>query len=506
MPPDRITAPVPLHLGVDVGSTSTKAIVFTADGAPVASVSAGYDISRPAPDHAEQDATSWTRAVDTCLAEVAAGVDLATVVSIGITSQVDTHVPVDAGFRPLRPALLWQDVRAATEAADLNARLGEDGRRAGWGGPSPIDASNPVPRALWLARHEPAVWEQTRWLLLPKDYLNATLTGVAGADAWGSFKVVGADGAYVPGVAHAPGLAERLAPLTGPEAEVGRLLRDWHGIPAGTVVAAGTMDGLGNVLGSGLSAPGDTMAVIGTSVIVGAVGVGGTTGPGVINFAPYRGRQVHAGPTQAGGDSLRWWARLTGHTVEEVLVAAAAARPGAGGVVFAPHLLGERAPLWDDDVRAWFIGLSAATGYDEMSRAVVEGVAHSLRQLLEAVDVASTVPATSLRLSGGGSRSELWCQVVADVTGRTVHRSREADTAVVGAATLGAAAVTGRDPWEASVALAQTDRTFTPDPGDTPVLDAMHAIYRDSYLALTDVHAALTLARTPRITDPQETS
>jgi xylulokinase len=480
-----------VYLGIDVGSTTTKAIAFSADGVALATGVAGYPTARPTPDRAEQDPGDWIAAVDECVARVAEQVHLRHVLAIGITSQVDTHLAVDVDLRPLTPAIMWQDLRAATEARDLNGRLGEDGRRAGWGDPRPLDASNPVARALWLARHMPDSWVRCRWLMLPKDYVIARLTGVVGADPQASFKVVGADGQYVPGVAHADGLAERLPPLGAPEQPAGRTLREWHGVPAGTMVARSTMDAFANVLGSGLHHPGNAMMVLGTSVIVAMIGVGGTSGPGVVSFVPFRGRQVHAGPTQSGGDSLRWWARASGHTVEEVLAAAADARPGSGGVVFAPHLLGERAPLWDSEVRGWFTGVHTGTGFPELSRAVLEGVAYSARELLDAVEVAAGATADAIVVSGGGSRSDLWCRILADVAGRRIRRTAQADTAVVGAAVLAAAAHGSADPWEQAAALSLRDLECAPVPEQSRVLDQLYAVYRQTYECLQPVHHVL---------------
>ncbi len=486
---------VATYLGIDVGSTATKAIAFDRSGNPLSSGTSGYAIDRPSHDRAEQDPRAWSHAVGDCVAQIATTIDLATIQSIGVTSQVDTHVLVDEKFDPLLPAMLWQDVRSSGEADLLNERLGDWGRLDGWGDIQLIDASNPVPRALWLARHEPTAWAATRWLLLPKDFINAWLTGVAASDPLASFKVVGADAAYVSGIAHAQGLATRLPALGSPEEPMGVTNRPWHGVPAGTTVATGTMDAFGNVLGSGLHQPGDTMIVIGTSVIVGALGIGGTSGPGVVNFAPYRGHQVHAGPTQSGGESLRWWAKVTDRAIADVLDAAAAATPGSDGVVFAPHMLGERAPLWDNEARAWFTGIHAGIGFPELSRAVLEGVAYSTRELLEAVEVASTVPARQIVLSGGGSRSPLWCQIIADVTGRVVHRSIEKDTAVVGAAALAASAQTGTDPWVQAVALAQHDETFVPDSAAHIHYDGLYNLYRASYQNLRDLHHRLHILR-----------
>lgn len=486
------------HLGVDVGSTATKAIAFADDGTALAAGSAGYLTARPRPDRAEQDPADWTAAVDAAVAAVAGQTDLRGIVGIGITSQVDTHLAVGDDLTPLRPAILWQDVRSAAEVRELNDQLGPAGLAEPGSDPIPVDASNPAARAVWLARHEPHVWKRCRWLLLPKDYVNAWLTGSVATDPQGSFKVVDAHGDYLSRVSEVAGLLDRLPPLRSPDRAVGSTRADWHGIPAGTVVATATMDGLGNVLGSGLREPGDAMTVIGTSVIVGAVGVGGTGGPGVVDFVPFRGRQVHAGPTQSGGETLRWWATATGHTLDEVLAAAATTPAGAGGVVHAPHLLGERAPLWDDEVRGWFTGLHPGAGFAELSRAVLEGVALSARELVDAVEVAAGTPVPELVVSGGGSRSALWCQIVADATGRTVRRSAQPDTAVVGAGALASAAHSGGDPWVLGGRLARHDLVCHPDPPSVALLDERYADYRLAYRLLAPLHRDMAARhRTP---------
>lgn len=484
------------YVGADVGSTATKVCAFDADGNPLAWGTADYPISRPEPGFAEQDATQWWAALQTAIDMVGAEVSLTGVKALGVVSQVDTHTLLDADLEPLMPALLWQDVRAAPQAGILNEQLGTAGLVDVWGAPDPIDASNPVPRAIWLAEHRADVWDRSRWLLLPKDYVNAHLTGVVASDPLSSFKVVGGDGAYLrPAVALAPGLDGRLGPLRSPEDTVGELRESLSSVRPGIPVATATMDAFGNLLGSGLTAPGDTMIILGTSAIVGMVGLGGTSGPGVVNFSPYRGRQVHAGPTQSGGDSVRWWAQLTGRDPSDVFAAAAAAQPGSGGVVFAPHLLGERAPLWDSTVRGWFIGLDASTGFAEASRAVLEGVAFSVRELLDAIEVAGGTPARRIILSGGGSRNDTWCQILADILDRAVQRSRSVDTAVVGAATLAASSLTGDDPWEAGATLAGTDSSFDPRPGSQRTYGPLYDAYRSSYEGLRRTNQGLHQAR-----------
>ncbi|CAN5415015.1 FGGY-family carbohydrate kinase [soil metagenome] len=485
-----------MYLGADVGSTATKVCAFDGDGNPLAWGTADYPISRPEPGFAEQDATQWWAALQTAIDMVDAEVSLGEVQALGVVSQVDTHTLLDADLEPPMPAMLWQDVRAGPHAEALNEQLGTAGLLEVWGAPDPIDASNPVPRAIWLAEHRAEVWNRSRWLLLPKDYINAQLTGVVASDPLSSFKVVGADGAYLrSAVALAPGLDRRLAPLRPPEDRVGELRATLSSVRPGIPVATATMDAFGNLLGSGLTASGDTMVILGTSAIVGMVGVGGTAGSGVVNFSPYRGRQVHAGPTQSGGDSVRWWAQLTGRAVSEVFAAAATAQPGSGGVVFAPHLLGERAPLWDSAVRGWFIGLDASTGFAEASRAVLEGVAFSVRELLEAIEVAGGTSAGRIILSGGGSRDGTWCQILGDILGRAVQRSRSVDTAVVGAATLAASCLTGDDPWEAGARLASTDSSFQPRPRSQRIYGPLYDAYRSSYEGLRRTNQELHEAR-----------
>lgn len=482
------------YLGIDIGSTATKVVAFGADGTALMSARRGYPIHRHPPDRVEQDFEDWWSATDACVAEVGAGADLTCLRGIGITGQVDTHVLLDERWVPLRAAITWQDVRSAGEADALNARLGPDGLTAGWGASRPLDPSSPVPRALWLRRHEPELWASSRWLLLPKDALAARLTGGAATDPISSFSIVGAEGTYVPGIGHAPGLAERLPALRAPEEVGGTTLAPWHDVPAGVPVTVGTMDAFANVLGSGLCKPGDTMVVLGTSAVVAAVGTGTRSGTGVVSFLPYRGQQVHAGPTQSGGDSVRWWADATGHTVEEVLAAAGSA-DSSRDVVFAPHLLGERAPLWDSDVRAWFTGIDSGTRFAQLSLAVLEGVAYSVREALDAVRETSGVPTAGIVLSGGGSLSPLWCQIVADVIGLEVRRTANPHSAVAGAAVLAASALTGDDPWQSAADLARYEESRRPDPAATARHDERFALYRDTYRALRPVHRMLGATR-----------
>ncbi|MCF3960999.1 FGGY-family carbohydrate kinase, partial [Streptomyces fuscigenes] len=201
--------------------------------------------------------------------------------------------------------------------------------------------------------------------------------------------------------------------------------------------------------------------------------------------------RVVAGPTQAGGDALRWWAGAAGLSVEDALAECVRAAPGPTGVVFTPHLMGERAPLWDADVRGAFLGVSSSVTRPALTRAVLEGVAMSARQVLGEVEAACG-PLDPVALTGGGSRSDLWCRVHADVLARPVARLAVADAGALGAALLGAVGA-GLHPDMAAAAdrAVRVERVFVPDPEAAGRLDGLYSVYEESYEALRGVHAAL---------------
>jgi xylulokinase len=468
-------------VGVDVGTTKAKGAAFDLGGRVLAAAQAPYPTHRPRPGWAEQDPDDWWRAALQVLGELRAATGLGGVRAIGVCSQVNTHVFVDRDGRALAPAVTWQDQRCADVAARLDAGLSAPDREAIWGGPFTIDASYLPARAAWLAEARPDAWERTAWVLSPKDHVNLRLTGVAASDPISSIGLAGADGAYLPGLERlVPGLGERLPPLRGFAAPLGAVTAAEAGLPDGCVAAVGTMDAWGNVYGSGLTRAGRGLEVAGTSEIVGVLAAGGPGAPGVVSFPPVDGLRLHAGPTQAGGDALRWLADAHDRPPAAVLADAAAAPPGAGGLVFLPHLAGERAPLWNAAARGAWAGLSLDHDRRHLARAVLEGVACSARHLLEAVTAAAGVAVPGLILSGGAAASDLWCQIKADVLGLPLHRTRVLDTGVLGAALMGGvAAGLLPDLRTAADALVHHERTFEPDPARRAAYDELYAIYRD---------------------------
>jgi xylulokinase len=256
------------------------------------------------------------------------------------------------------------------------------------------------------------------------------------------------------------------------------------------------MDAWGNLFGSGVRR-GEGMHVAGTSEVIAVLaGPEAPGAPGVIRFPPGPdGTTLLAGPTQAGGDALRWHAAAHGMGIDEALAEAAGVVPGAGGLLFLPHLAGERAPLWDADLRGAILGLGVEHTRAHVGRAVLEGVALSARHVLDAVGAAAGGPPPALRLSGGGARSPLWCQLKADALDLPLERLRVRDTGVLGAALLGASAagLLG-DPAAEAHRLVAVERLFEPGP-DAPRMAELYAAYREAQEALAPVQRTLAAVR-----------
>ena len=456
-----------------------------------------YPIARPEAGHAEQDPEDWWRAVRAVLRQLGDAVDLRSVVAIGVCSQVNTHVFIDDEGRPLAPAIVWQDQRCADTAEHLDASLSEEERLVLWGAPFRIDSSFLLARAEWMRVERPELWQRTRWVVSPKDYVNLRLTGAVATDVISPIGLVGPDHRYIPGVlALVPEAAQRMPPLRPFTAALGSVVAAATGLPPDAIAVVATMDAWGNVYGSGVVDAGQAIEVAGTSEIIGVLSDHSTPEAGVISFLPVDGLVLHAGPTQAGGDALRWLANALQLSIPQTVAAAATVPPGALGLVFLPYLLGERAPLWDARARGVFFGLSSDHGAPHLARGVLEGVACSARHLLEATETAAGRPVERIRASGGASRSDLWCQIKADVLGRPLERVAVPHSAVLGAALL-AGVGAGRLESVAAAArrMVHVERAFHPDPRARDVYDELYALYRALYPSVQPLYRQLARLR-----------
>lgn len=474
-------------LGFDVGTTAVKAGLLWLEGdEPMLTAARPIPTVRPRPGWVEQDPHAWSEAMAACWAELRATAGPLELCAVGVCSQVNTHLVVDERLRPLRPAITWQDVRGAAEASELDAAA--DARRTElWGGPFTIDASFPLVRLLWLERHEPAHRAAASWLLLPKDYCIAVLTGEVASDGLSQVGLAGADGHYLDGVVElVPAARELLPPLRQPDETVA-LTRAGNplDVPAGIPVATSTMDAWASFFGAGLLRAGRALDLAGTSEVVGVASRSAAPVAGIVSFPPVGGLNVHAGPTQAGGAALEWVAGLVSRSLPDALAAAEEAARDPQPVVFLPHLAGERAPYWNPDARGALIGLTTMTGPGQLVLATLEGVACAVRMLLEGCEQAAGLEAPSLRIAGGAARSTLWNQLKADATGRPVEVLDAIDVGVLGAALMGlVAAGLGTDVPALAEERVRVAATLDPRPEQRARLDDLYALYSQSYRAL----------------------
>lgn len=472
-----------MFLGIDLGTSAVKVLLVDGDQRMVGTSSVSLDVSRPAPGHSEQDPETWWQAV---LAGIGAlrrehPAALGAVQGIGLSGQMHGAVLLDEARRVLRPAILWNDVRAAAECAALERSF--PGLRGVTGNIAMPGFT--APKLLWLRTHEPDVFAATRTVLLPKAWVRYRLTGELiedMSDASGTLWLdVGARD-WSDAALAATGLARAAMPrLVEGNAPAGQL-RDELAAEWGmgrAMVAGGAGDNAAGAIGLGAIRPGDAFVSLGTSGVLFAV---------TDRFRPYPEAAVHAfchaipgtwhqmGVTLSAAASLAWWAGVAGRD-EAALLAELPPVVAPSEAVFLPYLGGERTPHNDGALRAGFAGLSHGTGRAAMTQAVLEGVAFSLRDCLDAL-VASGTRVESADVIGGGSRSRIWLAIIAAALNVPLHRlSAGEQGGAFGAARLARMAVTGEAPEVVCTPPARAE-TIEPDASLAAAYEGRIARYR----------------------------
>jgi xylulokinase len=488
-----------MFIGHDLGTGGDKAVLVDADGTVVAEAFHPYPLHHPRPGWAEQDPEDYWQAVCATTRAVLADAGCApdAVKGIGYAGQMLTLVPVDARGVATRSAVSWLDARADDEAARLTRRMGGATvvRAAVGAVPSGKDV---VAKWAWIRRHEPAVWQRTAALTDATGYLVARSTSVIVADhtagggtgmmnrsrrQW-STPLLALVGMGLPGRrAKLPGLRACTDVVGG----LGPVAAADLGLVPGTPVVAGVGDVPAAQIGSGAVLPGDAHVCLGTSAWL-CVTTGSVTDIAQAGIYSLPAADIHSFATVAemetAGECLDWLAAVIAPGADEVdtvgdLVAQAAGAPaGCDGLTFAPWLFGERSPVTDTSLRGAFLGLSLNHTRAHVVRAVLEGVAHNLRWVLDEVGRRHLAPGR-LRVIGGGVRSELWMQIVADVCGVTVDTIDHPQYAGARGAALLAAVGTGALGSIGDVAgLTPVVATYRPDRSTAAVHDRAHAAFR----------------------------
>jgi xylulokinase len=471
-------------LGIDLGTTRTKAGVIAADGTPLGFGRAEHVMRvDPAAGIAEQDPGAWWEGLGVA---VRAALDAARAThgsmpapaGICVAGHGPSMTPVDAAGRPTGPAMMWLDTRSFEEHDELAAATGLRGWTLGV-----------LPAALWLQRHDSEAARGTRWYLNSWEALALRLSGDAATS------VVPGGAGYARDALGETGLdLDKLAPEVAAGTPLGGLTREASqhlGIPAGSPILAGLVDAFASFHGAGMTAPGDAIDVGGAAGGFGLYAerpvpiVGGFTSP-----APLPGLYSVGGAMAATGAALDWFAAdvLGGAvSVVELLAEAARVEPGADGLIFLPYLAGERSPLWDPHARGAFAGLTLRHGRAHMTRAILEAAALSIRHVARPI-LDAGLRLTAMRACGGPAADDGWNQIKADVTGFTVEVPRVRETAALGAAILAAVGAGAHpDLPDAIRAMTSIDRRFEPDAKRVAIYDEVFEAYVGLHPAIAPV-------------------
>lgn len=487
-------------IAIDVGTTGTKAALIDRGGRILASGYEGYE-TRTAGGVVEQEPGDWWAATCTALAQMWAAAPSVNPAAVSLSGQMQDLILL--GEREaLGPAILYADSRAVEEAAQLDAQFGYAKLAHITGneqGPSSVLA-----KWLWLRRHDPARLDQARTLLLgahdyvewrlcgsrAADFTTASTTGLLDLEAnrWADslLEELGLD----------PGKLSPLQPAGAPVGAVASAAAEATGIPAGTPVHRGCGDLGATTVGAGAGLPGRAYGYLGTSGWIAASLNDATPKPdqGVFTLRhPDPARYIQVAPMLTAGGNLDW---LRGALAEDDPLAyaelnrlARQAPAGSRGLIYLPYLGGERSPFSDPDARAAFIGVSGQTGRAEMVRAVMEGVAMGYRSLGDALGLAADGP---LLLTGGGGKSAVWAQILADALGRPVQVMADPGNAGArGAAVIAGQALGWYDSYLPAEDFFPVAATYRPEPEHRAVYDELYALFAALYPRLKDAFPVL---------------
>jgi xylulokinase len=494
-------------LGIDVGTTGSKAILVREDGAVAASVTTAYPLSTPKPLWSEQNPADWWSATVSSVRQAlsGAGVPPDRVLGVGLTGQMHGLTLLDGEGEALRPAILWNDQRTAAQCDTIRQRVGCE-RLIQITGNDALTGFT-APKMLWVRENEPRVWAATRHVLLPKDTVRLRLTGEYATDR------AGASGTLLLDIRARDWSEEMLAALEIPPGwlppthegpavtgQVSLAAAEATGLRAGTPVVAGGGDQAAQAVGVGAVRPGIVALTLGTSGVVFA----SSDEP----FIEPQGRLhafCHAVPERwhlmgvmlSAAGSLRWYrdTLAPGIDFDDLLAPAARVPAGSEGLLFLPYLTGERTPHPDPLARGAFVGLTVRHERAHLTRAVLEGVAFGLRDSFELIKGVGAAAIEQVRVSGGGARSALWRQILADVMGVELVTVHTAEGAAFGAALLaGVGAGIWRDVDAACRSSVQLTGTSAPNPETAAAYEMLYGYYRRLYPALQEISHGLSHA------------
>ena len=484
-------------LGIDVSTTATKALLIDSDGNQITVASFEYPLSTPQPLWAEQDPDLWWNAAKSAIRGVIeqAAVEPAEIGGVGLTGQMHGLVMLDEDGKVLRPAILWNDQRSAKQCDEIRNRIGlEELVRITGNDAFP---GFTAPKLLWVREHEPAIYARAKQILLPKDYVRFKLTGGYATDMAGAGGTLFLDNAardWSQELLEALNVpTEWLPPTHEGTAITGTVSAEAAqatGLAPDTRVFGGGGDQAAQAVGVGAVSPGVVALTVGTSGVVFASSNTPLVEPqGRMHAFPHAvpGTWHVMGVMLSAAGSLRWYRDVVAPEVDydDLLGEAAAVEPGTEGLTFLPYLSGERTPHADPKARGAFIGMTLAHGRGHMTRSVLEGVAFGLKDNLVLMESVGLEGIDQIRISGGGTRSPVWRQILADVLGVELVSVETSEGAALGAALLaGIGAGAWRSAQEACEAAVELGEITGPDRASRDAYEGIYERFRASYPAV----------------------
>lgn len=477
------------YIGIDVGSGSVKAALLQADGAVIAMGAAEYETFYPQPGFVEQNVDDWYSAACAAVREALKRSYVAPSEVAGIGLSGTSHVPclLDEDCRPVRNGILWNDQRSGEQVRDLSQRFG---RLIEQSAMNTVNCTWSLPQMLWVRENEPELFNRVRFVLFSKDYLTYRLTGRLVADrstACSSLLVAAATLNWDPDLLQLVGLPQSAYPEISASGDVVGTLTPQAakdlGLTSEVRVVAGMLDSAAELVGVGAVDPAVGVIRLGTAGGVMIISDEPQLRKGCLLYPhPVREYWYHQAGTNSATTSLQWIRGVLGlegadWSYERLEQVVNEAPSGAGGLLFHPYLIGERAPYWSDTIRGGFHGITLAHGRSEFLRAVLEGVAYSLRDCAGMLDLGRV---TQLRICGGGAKSRAWCRIIADVLGLPVDRMDVADASALGAAMIALAGCERRDLSETAVAALKSADRIEPN-------SAHHRLYSEHYRRYQEV-------------------
>lgn len=485
------------YLGIDVGTTGTKALIMDAKGVVRATATWPHRLSMPRPSWSEQSPEQWWQSAKKAIRSVinSAGIDGKNIAAIGLTGQMHGLVCLDEKGNVLRPAIIWNDQRSAKEAELIERTVGGKSALIKMVGNIAV-TSFTLTKLLWVRRHEPRVYRRIRHILLPKDYIRLRLTGLyAGdvSDMSGTLMLNQRKRNWSSEIINKFDIDKEILPPVYESHEItGRITAQaarQTGLYAGTPVVAGAGDQPAGAVGLGIVKPGLVSAALGTSGVVFTHLDRYITDPAgrLQTFcSAVAGEYCMFGCILSAGGSLEWLSRTLQDDYKSLDAQARQARPGCNGLFFLPYLTGERTPHLDPYARGSWIGITARTTRSDLIRSVMEGVAFAMNDALTILRERGIKP-KQIRLSGGGAKSALWRKIQSDVYGTNCATLRTEQGPAYGAAILAAVGVGQfNSVKQACDKIIKITDTIKPDTKTARMYLRYYKQYRRLYPALKD--------------------